>query len=156
MNIATKAFYATSILLALVFGVAMNPSHALAEIVTNGPPSPVVTRYIRPFPNVLYPTNASPALIRLAKKFSATFGFMEPESAITRPGCETWLAIRPNKSRPDVPYYSVSVGNGGDTFLIASSEELLEKAMDSLKASAQSEAGQLVVPVGDYTYYEKQ
>lgn len=152
MNTTTRAVWFTSVILTLLIGVAINPSNVSAETVTNA--QPAGTGYIRPIALVLYPTNASPGVIRLAKQFSATFGFMEPQSAITRPGCETWLAVHPSESRPGVPYYSVSVGEGGDTSLVASSEELLEKAMDRLKASAHSQSGQLVVPVGAFSYYK--
>jgi len=130
----------------------MIPSNVSAGTMTNEQLS--ATSYVKPFSFVLYPTNASPGVIRLAKQFSSTFGLREPQSAITRPGCETWLAVHSSESRPSVPYYSVSVGEGGDTYLVASSEELLEKAMDRLKASAHSESGQLVVPVGAFSYYD--
>jgi hypothetical protein len=63
------------------------------------------------------------------------------------------LEIRPNHSKVGLPYYSVTVLDSGDTWLYASSEELLAKAVDRLKQSALVESGQMVVPVGQFAYH---
>jgi hypothetical protein len=111
--------------------------------------------YVKPFAFVLYQSNASPQVIRLANQISSTYGLREPNSVAGNPACCVWLEVKPNHSKPGAPYYSVTVRPQGETWLFASSEDLLEKAVNRLKESAHNESGQLVVPVGEFAYYGK-
>ena len=155
MNLTTTSVtsvWATSIFLTLLFGVAVIPSNVSAGTMTNEQSS--ATGCVKPFSFLFYPTNASPEVIRLAKQFTSTYAINGPLPSPGNPACCVWLEVKPSHSRPGVPYYSVCVFEAGETFIYASSEELLEKSMDRLKANSHNESGQWMVPVGAFSYYE--
>jgi hypothetical protein len=117
---------------------------------------PSETSYAKPYPfGVFYLTNASPGVIRLATQVSSTYNLPEPKAQAGNPVCCVWLEVKPWSSKPNMPYYSVTVLTGGETFIYASSEDLLEQAVNRLKDSARSQSGELVVPVGKFSYFGK-
>jgi len=134
--------------LAAGFGVC-SPERARSETVTNAPG----VAYVKPFLLVFYRTNASPEVARLAEKFSSDYELLKAQPLPDNPACCVWLEVKPSFSKPGVPYYAVQVKEDGGGMIIASSTELLEKAVERLKKSAHNQAGQLVIPVGKFSYY---
>jgi len=135
--------------LVAVLGVC-NPERARSEAVRNAQS----VAYVRPFLLVFYPTNASPKVARLAEKFSSDYGLQKALPLSDNPACCVWLEVKPSFSKPGVPYYAVQVKVDGGGVIFASSPELLEKAVHWLKESAHTdEAGQLVIPVGKFSFY---
>ena len=133
--------------LAALLGV-FSPERARSATVTNSPS----VAYVKPFLLVFYRTNASPEVARLAERVSSDYGLQKAKPLPDNPACCVWLEVKPNSSKPGMPYYTVVVKEDGGSMLIASSPELLEKAVDRLKESAHSDSGKLVVPVGKFSY----
>jgi hypothetical protein len=116
---------------------------------------PAGITYVKPFSFVLYPTNASPRVIRLAKEMSAAYGLREPAASADNPMCCVWLEVKPSHSKSGESYFAAEVRESGETWIYASSEDLLEKAVNRLQESAHGEPGNMVVPAGKFSYYGK-
>ena len=136
-------------LAALVSGAVFVAAIALAA----EPNGETEVDFIRPFPIVAVPVDASDAHKAAAKAVADAIGPGIFSELKTNPVCCVWLEINGWMPNPGEPGY-VIINQAGGSIISASNEEQLRAAVERFKASIRKNGDQVEVPAGLLTSYK--
>ena len=115
------------------------------------PPQKSSQEYVRPFPGVFFPSNATEAHKAVAKEIAEALGnFASPMK--TNPTCCVWVELTGWAPNPGTTGY-VIINQPGGSIINASDIDQLRAAMARIKKTLRKNGDQIEVPIGLMTNY---